>query len=72
MSDRLFISDKYNITLWKSEYGYSVSMPHQCDSWRITDDSVPIAEAIKDLKQFIAEANTALTMLYGEDVGDQR
>lgn len=47
--------------------GWSVSLPHQCDSWDIAGDDgyvgVPQEEAVAELESFIAEAQTALAAL---------
>jgi hypothetical protein len=55
------------------EGGWAVSLPHQCDRWDIAGESdpffvggVPHAEAVAELRQFVAEANAALTALYAE------
>jgi hypothetical protein len=51
-----------------------VRLPHQCDSWEITDEcsGAPHAEAVAETERFIAEATEALAALragkeYGND-----
>lgn len=50
--------------------GYTVSLPHQCDDWMITDgySAVTKEDAIASLKAFISEANDALSAL--EEIAD--
>jgi hypothetical protein len=47
--------------------GWTVRLPHQCDSWDIAGDDgwygVEHAEAVARLTQFIAEARSALDAL---------
>lgn len=46
---------------------WTVSLPHQCDAWRINRggsyDGVPHAQAVADLEEFIAKAKEALVAL---------
>lgn len=53
-----------------SKPGWKVSLPHQCDSWRIDDDSsygdpTDQATALARLDAFIAEAQQAREALAG-------
>lgn len=50
----------------KDKDDWYVALPHQCDSWAITDDTwggVPHAEAVAQLRAFITEAEDAFTAL---------
>ncbi|MFF5973699.1 hypothetical protein ACFY7C_19440 [Streptomyces sp. NPDC012769] len=55
---------------------WRVHLPHQCDDWVITSgpkygDGVPHADAVADLRRFIAEAQEALQYLVArEEYGD--
>ena len=50
-----------------AEDHWSVSLPHQCDSWDIVGegycDGLPHAEAVAELERFISEARAALEAL---------
>lgn len=53
---------------------WSVSLPHQCDEWEIAGgdyDYVSHEEAVKELRQFIEEAKTALMYLETETEMDE-
>ncbi|MEY9876611.1 hypothetical protein ABH931_006121 [Streptacidiphilus sp. MAP12-33] len=56
--------------------GWKVSLPHQCDRWRIdkefsTSDPSPQADALAELDRFIAEAQAARAALAaGQPFGD--
>jgi len=45
-----------------TEY-WSVSLPHQCDEWEITDCADDYAAVVAGLEKFIAEAQQALAAL---------
>jgi len=42
---------------------WAVDLPHQCDSWSITEWGVSHAAAVAELERFVAEATDALTAL---------
>jgi hypothetical protein len=44
--------------MWQDEEAWQVCLPHQCDQWMITDARTK-EQALKDLDQFIAEAQAA-------------
>lgn len=52
---------------------WRVTLPHQCDAWEITKgerygEPVPHAQALADLRAFIAEAQEALRRLMAREV----
>ena len=52
-------------TLGPAEYSnheFVVHLPHMCDEWIITDNPVK-ADAIRDMEQFVADAQIALDQL---------
>lgn len=82
MSHRNSFTEDYEFTVekgasWRDKQGYSVSLPHQCDSWEIIgaeDDSVendegypalPLSKelAVKQMELFCKRANEALQKL---------
>jgi len=42
---------------------WSVTLPHQCDEWDISDHESPHDRAVRVLEQFIGEAQETLTKL---------
>ena len=68
------IPDEYGFTVRHGGGGWTVSLPHQCDSWDIAgavdwaDGAVPHEEAVERLRRFVAEAQNALAHLERGDV----
>ena len=60
---------KWGFSVEQKKSGWRVFLPHQCDEWDIAGDRyeyVSHAEAVAELRSFVAEANDALTALYAE------